>query len=349
MSNPTETCPACGTAIAPNLLTCPNCKRLVHADRLKQLADEATKAPTPVEALVAWRSALELLPPGTRQHQVISARIVELGQVVDASPSAAAPKPTRGSGWRGGAAGLGTLALVAWKFKTIGLLILTKGKFLMLGLTKASTFSSMAVAFGVYWTVFGWKFALGLVVSIYIHEMGHVAALLRYGVKATAPLFLPGIGAIIRLQQPLGDPRQDARVGLAGPIWGLGAALASFGIWQATELPIWALIARFGAMINLFNLIPLGSLDGGRAFRSMTRTQRSLAVLGLATAWSLSTTSDTGVLLMILVFVGVLNAAGPRPAKIPDPQGLFAYLVLVAALTWLTEIPDPVLGANVGN
>jgi len=86
--------------------------------------------------------------------------------------------------------------------------------------------------------MFGWPLALGLVLSIYIHEMGHVVALMRYGVKATAPMFIPGVGAIIRLQQSLGDPRQDARCGLAGPLWGLGAALGSYGLNLATGLPI---------------------------------------------------------------------------------------------------------------
>ena len=76
------------------------------------------------------------------------------------------------------------LGLLVWKFKFIALLALTKAKFLLLGLTKASTFLSMFLAMGVYWTAYGWKFALGLVVSIYIHEMGHVAALHRYGFRA---------------------------------------------------------------------------------------------------------------------------------------------------------------------
>ena len=122
---------------------------------------------------------------------------------------------------------LGTVAVAVWKFKVLAVLLLSKGKLLLLGLTKASTFWSMLAAFSVYWTVFGGWFALGLVLSIYIHEMGHVAALMRYGVKASAPLFLPGIGAVIRLKQGFIDPRQDARVGLAGPIWGLFAAVAA--------------------------------------------------------------------------------------------------------------------------
>ena len=131
------------------------------------------------------------------------------------------------AGWSKGAAtgAVGTLALALWKFKFLAFMVLSKGKLLLLGLTKASTFLSMFATVGVYWTAFGFRFALGFVLSIYIHEMGHVAALARYGIAASAPLFIPGVGAFIRLKQEFTDPRQDARVALAGPIWGLGAAL----------------------------------------------------------------------------------------------------------------------------
>ncbi len=73
----------------------------------------------------------------------------------------------------------GALGLALWKFKFLGAFVATKGKLLLLGLTKGSTFLSMILSLGVYWTAWGWKFALGLVVSIYVHEMGHVA-MLRY-------------------------------------------------------------------------------------------------------------------------------------------------------------------------
>src|SRR4029079_18661897 len=79
----------------------------------------------------------------------------------------------RSGTWRRGAAGAVSL----------GVLLLGKLKFLLLGLTKISTFVSMFAFFGVYWTVYGWPLALGLVVSIYIHEMGHVSMLRRLGMR----------------------------------------------------------------------------------------------------------------------------------------------------------------------
>ncbi|HEY2158663.1 MAG TPA: site-2 protease family protein [Isosphaeraceae bacterium] len=335
-------CLDCGSEIAPALLVCPGCGRLVHAARLKQLAEEAARAAAPTEALVAWRSALELLPPRTRQREVIEAKIAELGRQVDASPTPARPAaPAKGSPRMAGAAGLGAVGLLAWKFKAIALLVLTKGKLLLLGLTKASTFTSMALSLGVYGSVFGWPLALGLVVSIYIHEMGHVAALLRYGVKATAPLFLPGIGAVIRLRQSLGDPRQDARVGLAGPVWGLGAAGASALVWVAGGPPIWAAIARLGAALNLFNLIPIGTLDGGRAFRALDRTQRWLAILAIAGAWSLSTDPFAGMVLFLGLLAGFVAATAGRAAPRPDPVALVTYTALAFTLTFLAGIDVP--------
>ena len=156
---------------------------------------------------------------------------------------------------------VGTFGLLLWKFKVVALLLATKAKFLLLGLTKASTLFSMLASFGVYWSLFGGWFAMGLVVSIYIHEMGHVMALTRFGTPATAPMFIPGVGAVIRLRQVFLNPREDARIGLAGPIWGCAAALGCIGIHALTGGPIWGTLGRVGAWINLFNLTPFWQLD----------------------------------------------------------------------------------------
>src|SRR5205823_4921549 len=130
MSELTPHCQACGTELAPNLLTCPTCRRLVHSDRLKTLAESAANAASPVDALAAWREALELLPPGTRQYGTIQEKITQLGNQVD-SMASSSPCGTKPDGpWAGRAAGLGAMGLVLWKFKAILLLALTKGKML---------------------------------------------------------------------------------------------------------------------------------------------------------------------------------------------------------------------------
>ena len=75
----------------------------------------------------------------------------------------------------------------------------------------------MMAFFAVYWRMFGWKFALGFVLSIYVHEMGHVIALRKYGIAASSPMFIPFVGALVRLKQYPANVAQDARVDLARP------------------------------------------------------------------------------------------------------------------------------------
>src|SRR5206468_274538 len=126
---------------------------------------------------------------------------------------------------------------------------------LLLGLTKLKTLLSMFAFFGVYWSMYGWPLALGLVLSIYIHEMGHVAALRQLGIESSMPMFIPFVGAFVMLKQRVTDPSVDAKIGLAGPIWGLGAGVAAYLGFVITRAPIWAAIATLTGFINLFNLI----------------------------------------------------------------------------------------------
>jgi len=340
-------CRGCGTHVARALLSCPTCHRLIHSDELKRLAqdaDHAARNADPSRALASWRSALELLPAGSRQHALITEKIATLSREVDTLLPPAVPQPASSAvpshgGWvKGGAAGLGAIALFAWKFKVVLIFVLTKLKLLLLGLTKASTVFSMFAALGVYWSVWGWKFALGVVLCTYVHEMGHVAALKRFGIAATAPMFLPGIGAIVRLKQYPADAREDARVGLAGPLWGLAASLAVYVAHLGTGWGSLAAIAEVNAWINLFNLLPLGSLDGGRGFRAMSRSYRWAAVAAIAVMWAVSAEP----MMVLLLLVGAFRAiAGPGCDK-PDRMALAQYVFLVAALGLLCLVPVPI-------
>ena len=307
----------------------------MHADTLTRLAAEAEAheaAGRRDEALALWRQALELLPADAAQAPTIQQRVGALAAAGGDRPAAPAPDFARRFG-----PVLGGLLLVLWKAKFLVVLILTKAKFLLLGLTKMGTLLSMLAAAGVYWTLWGWKFALGIVGSIYVHEMGHVAALRRYGIKASAPMFIPGIGAVIRLRQHPATPGEDARVGLAGPLWGLGAALAAYGIYRATGSAIWGAIAHFGAWVNLFNLLPFWQLDGGRGFRALTRRQRWMATGALVAIWAL--TSEP--LLVLLALAGAANALAAGPDE-PDTGALGAYVGLALALAVLSRIQVPV-------
>ncbi len=326
-------CPRCGTEIAADRLSCPICHALVHAATLQNLvaAARTQEAAGDLPAAVAsWQAALPLVPVDSVQHGQMAAYLADLGRRAAVGASST-PGPAHGT-----AARRGILATAG----AIGLAVLAKAKFLLLGLSKAGTLFTMLLSFGVYWTAFGWPFAAGLVLSIYVHEMGHMAALRRFGVKTAGPMFLPGIGAVIRLQQQFASPAEDARVGLAGPLWGLGAALAALGGFGLTHQPIWAAIATTGAWINLFNLLPIWQLDGGRAFRALGRLERWLAVAAIGVAYLLSREK-------LLLLLGI--AAGWRALQKPDHGPgdrpvllLYAVLVVVLALLTMVEVPGGV-------
>lgn len=321
--------------MAAALLSCPSCGWLRFSQGLKRLAAEAEeheRAGRFSEALVAWRSALDLLPLKSGQYAVIEARIAELGRQGPAKAAQEHPPWTRRAGV------LGAIALFLWKFKIVIAFLLTKGKLLLLGLTKAGTLFSMLLSLGVYWQAFGWKWAFGVVASIYVHEMGHVAMLRHYGIPATAPMFLPGVGAVIRSRFYPKDVVAQARVGLAGPIWGLAAALTCYIVYVLTGLQAWGALAEIGAWINLFNLTPVWQLDGAHGFKALSRQQRWIAVAAIAGAWVIST---KGLLILLLIFAVMAALKSDAPDQ-PDRRTLLEYVILIAALTALATVPVPV-------
>lgn len=344
-------CPECGTQVAAALRSCPRCRRLVHAEEFKRLAaeaEEASRGGATARARDAWRSALNLLPEGSRQYQLVRARVEELSRKVEtegpSSPAVEGPSPAprpepiaARSSLRKAAGGLGAAGLFIWKFKVVLGFVLTKGKLLLLGLTKSSTLFSMLLSLGAYWAAFGWIFAFGLVASIYVHEMGHVAALHRLGIRASAPMFVPGLGAMVRLKEYPASAREDARVGLAGPIWGLGAAGLTYAAFLGTGWSPLAAIARIAAWINIFNLIPVWQLDGARGFRALSRPQRWLCVAVAALMWLVSAEALLGLLLLVAVF----RALGRACPEEPEWRALVEFAILLVSLSLLCMIPVP--------
>jgi Zn-dependent protease len=272
----------------------------------------------------AWVKALELLPPDSAEYQLTKTRIENIDlQLSD------------GNVWKKRLAKLGPIG-------TFLVVAFSKGKLLLLGLTKLSTLASMLAFFAVYWSLFGWRFALGFVMSIYIHEMGHVMALRRYNIAASAPMFIPFVGALVRMKQYPHNVGEDARVGLAGPIWGLGSAIAAWLAAIATGLPVWYAIAHTAAWLNLFNLLPIWQLDGGRGFRALTRKQRGMAA-GVAIAmWAL--THQT-ILLLIALGAGYRLFSRDYPAD-DDNVVLMQYAGLIVLLSMLMTMTDRIVSAS---
>ncbi len=328
-------CVACGAQIAEALLSCPSCGQLVHAAELKQLAVEAAGAETAGDvrgALEKWRRMLELLPSQSTQHARVLAKVQTLSDMVAGPQPAAKPSTAAGTNRSKKAAGIGTIGVLLAKFKWVILALLGKGKVLLVGLAQAKTFLSMGIALAVYASFYGWKFGLGLIASIYVHEMGHVVWLRRYGIAATAPMFIPGFGAFVRLKQHPATVGEDARVGLAGPVWGAAAALAALALGAALHKPIFFTIARIGAWINVFNLIPIWQLDGGRGFAALSRGQRGVVA---AVCWALALSGADGMMYLLAIAASFRAAGKGNAPPTGDRAVLATYLALVVGLTAL--------------
>ena len=332
-------CSDCGTTLTAAMLACPRCGRLVHSEALKRLvaaAEAAQAAGDHSTALASYREALPLLPVTSRQHAVLLARTGELSAKVAAGGPATSPEKPPAPAWIKRLGPLGAVALLIWKFKFVLVTVVSQAKFLLLGLTKATTLFSMLLSMGAYWAIYGWRFAVGLIASIYVHEMGHVATLRRFGMPATAPMFIPGVGALVRLGSHPVSAAENARVGLAGPLWGLYAALFCYGLGALTDgqTSVWSAIARAGAWINLFNLMPVWQLDGARGFTALSRRHRFLVTAAFATAWAL-----TGEGLLALISLIGLTVSFRRDApEGSDPPIVVRFFLLIAALTYLTTI-----------
>jgi Zn-dependent protease len=133
-----------------------------------------------------------------------------------------------------------------------------------------TTSASMLVSIAAYSLIWGWKFAVGFVVLLLVHEMGHVVQLRREGIKASAPLFIPFLGAVVWSKSLGENAAAEARVGLAGPVLGSIGAAACIPIAEITGSDFWRALAFTGFFLNLFNLLPVVPLDGGRAMAALT-------------------------------------------------------------------------------
>jgi Zn-dependent protease len=181
-----------------------------------------------------------------------------------------------------------------------------KGKALLLLRPKIkllTTSGSMLVSIAAYAVIWGWQFAVGFVLLLFIHEMGHVIQLRREGIEASAPLFIPFLGAVVWAKKLGDDALAEARVGLAGPILGsIGAALC-LPIYAATGNNLFLALAFTGFFLNLFNLIPVVPLDGGRAMAAMAP---AMWFFGLAVMVAAAFVFPNPIILIFLLF-GVLE------------------------------------------
>lgn len=219
-----------------------------------------------------------------------------------------------------------------------------KLKVVLLALPKLKLFTtsaSMLVSIVAYQLIFGWAFAVGFVLLLLLHELGHVIQLRREGVEASAPMFIPFLGAVISAKSLGDDAAAEARVGLAGPILGSIATLVPLGIWLATGEDLWRALAYIGFFLNLFNLVPVLPLDGGRAMAALSPW---VWLVGFAGLLALTFFFPNPILLLVIVFGGIESWRRWKARKTPESRAFHdiprrtrvavavTYLALVAAL-----------------
>ena len=228
---------------------------------------------------------------------------------------------------RWGAPGV-LLAVLLGKLKWL----LVAAKFL-----KLSTLLSMLLMVGVYGTIWGIPFAVGFVLLIFVHELGHALVMRQQGIPAGPPVFIPFVGAVIAMRGLPRDAYVEAVVAIGGPLLGSLGAAACLAAAVATGARFWYALASTGFLINLFNLIPLYPLDGGRIIGAISRW---LWLVGAAVGVTVFVLTQSPLMLLVLLF-GLLNVGQLRRApaadyyRIPAARRLAigtAYLGLVVAL-----------------
>jgi Zn-dependent protease len=243
---------------------------------------------------------------------------------------AAAPgdgRPRVGRNVAAGAVG-GGLLFVLGKAKFLGLLA---------GALKWKTLATMLLSIGAYALEWGWVFAAGFVLLIFVHEMGHAVALRREGIPAGAPVFIPFVGAFVAMHGQPRDAAVEARVAMAGPITGSLAAWAVLGAGLVWHQPLLVALGHTAVLLNLFNLVPVPPLDGGRIAGAFTRAYW-IGGYAVGAAALLLTRSP---LLLIVLIVGLFTLVRRWRDPIPGYDALpgrqravigLVYAALVLAL-----------------
>jgi Zn-dependent protease len=224
------------------------------------------------------------------------------GEYQPPRPALPAAPPKRGWGNRAGGAAV-AVALIAAKFKTI-LALLLSFKWFFLGSKLLLSFGSIFVSIWFYALAFGWKLGVVFVLLILVHEMGHWVVLRGMGVPVSLPYFIPGLGAFVAQKARTANNVQDAAAAIAGPAVGIAASgiCQAYGI--ATGNPFWVAAAHIGYLLNLFNLIPVLPLDGGRIAGSI---DPRLWMFGLVlfVAYLVSTGLNHPIAWLFLILIGV--------------------------------------------
>jgi Zn-dependent protease len=214
------------------------------------------------------------------------------------------------------------------------------------------TVASMLLSIAVYSSRMGWRPAAGFITLLMIHECGHLFAARYYGIRVSVPVFIPYIGAIIDMREPMRNAWEEAVFGISGPVLGSLGAFASLGLHHFTGNFYFAELAFFGFFLNLFNLIPLGFLDGGHVAAAISRWLWIPGYIMMAAfVWFVHAPAAILMLVVMLPMVLSLFRRKPRKNLVPQSQDydhvslgkrvtiallyLGLVVILVASMGWV--------------
>jgi Zn-dependent protease len=217
----------------------------------------------------------------------------------------------------------GLLKRIGGGIVALGVLLAKLGaqlKWLLILLPKMkilTTAGTMLVSTAAYAWLFGWQFGIGFVLLILVHEMGHAIQLRREGVEAGWPVFIPFLGAYIGMKEMPKDAAAEARVGLAGPVLGSIGCLVPLALYAATGNDLFRALAYIGFFLNLFNLLPILPLDGGRA---MAAVSPIFWALGMALIVAATIFFPSPIILLIVLFGGLETWRRWKARKSPESK-----------------------------
>jgi len=235
---------------------------------------------------------------------------------------------------------LGTIVAGGFAVFKYGFLLLKLGAF-------KGTLITMVISVVAYSIFFGPVFAIGFVLLLLVHEMGHYLMAQRLGQSVSAPVFIPFLGALINLRRQPASVQQEATMALAGPTVGTVAAWLCVLVGVAVHSEFWAALGYLGCLLNLFNLIPATPLDGGRVTAAISKWANlvGLGILVLYALWAFSSGTAVSPVIAIIVLFAVFGTISrfrqarrmPEYLAVPTRQrwlflGSYLVIVLVAGL-----------------
>lgn len=220
------------------------------------------------------------------------------------------------------------------------------------------TILTMLISLAVYTAIFGWRYAVGFIGLLFVHEMGHFVAAKQRGLPVSLPTFIPFVGAWIQLKDQPMDVETEAYVAAAGPLVGTLGALAVYAWGRETESSLLLAIAYSGFFLNFFNLIPIPPLDGGRMTAILSPR---IWFLGVPLMLVLLLYRPSPLLILIAILaLPALKQAWHYDPQAPENQAYYAvpmqlkleygafYLGLAAFLALMTDGTHTMIQANLG-